>query len=58
MSRRMRGRPGGDGGRDDDEALFQRTMAEVEPLKKKRALKTAVTPDLGREKLDHQLTDR
>jgi len=45
MTARSRGKSGaGDGDTDGD--LFQRTMAEVQPIKKKRGLKTSPGPDI------------
>jgi DNA-nicking Smr family endonuclease len=46
MTGRSRGKSrSGAGGGETDADLFQRTMAEVQPIKKKRALKTPAGPD-------------
>ena len=39
--------PAVEAGQDSDAALFHRTMAAVQPLKKKRSLKSQANPDIG-----------
>ena len=59
MTGRSRGKSGTDDG-DTDANLFQRTMAEVQPLKKKRSLQSPTGPNLDfakpRAKAAHRVT--